>query len=652
VPWGSGAASTEVCGVAGIVDFSGPVDPGIVGAMCDAMVHRGPDSGGLHHEDGVCLGSRRLAIIDVAGGDQPICNEDGSIVVVMNGEIYNHNQLRAVLLRRGHAMSSHVDTEVIAHLYEEYGDDLVHRLHGMYAFALWDRDRRRLLCARDRVGKKPLFWYGEGPRVTVASEMWALFQDPRIERRIEPRAIEAFLAYQYVPHPLSAIRGVQKLPPGGRLVVDANGARVDRYWQLDYTRKHRGISIEDAAERTRELVLESTRRRLMSEVPLGAFLSGGVDSSVVVACMASLSSAPVKTFSIGFDEPEFDEVSYARLVAERYGTDHHEFVVRPQALEIMPRMARHYGEPYADPSAIPSFHLAELAGRHVTVALNGDGGDESFGGYGRYGRGQRLHPLQRLPLSVRSALAAVAHPASIGAAHGTKRARAKRLLRGVADHPAMVYSTTISAFDAEARARLLRPEFFGPAAGAPEAALRQIWDQVPATDVLDRMMGVDINTYLPDDLLVKMDIATMAASVEARSPLLDQELMQFAAALPVCLKRDGKDSKICLKAAFADMLPPPVLQRRKMGFGVPLARWFREELASLPSELLLDESSLSHECFSRAEVERLIGEHAAGTADNSQQLWTLCQLEMWHREVVRAPRERPAHGRRRDGWDR
>jgi asparagine synthase (glutamine-hydrolysing) len=631
------SGALTVCGIAGITDFSGPVDQTIVESMCAAMVHRGPDGGGIHHEDGVCLGARRLAIIDIAGGQQPVYDEDRSIVVVMNGEIYNHDALRSELVARGHTFRSQVDTEVLVHLYEEEGDELVHHLHGMFAFALWDRRRRRLLCARDRVGKKPLFWFGRGPRVAFASELWALLQDPGIERRVDPAAMAAFLTYAYVPHEFGAIQGVHKVPPANRLIVDADGARLERYWKLHHAKSKAVISKDEAASSTRELLMEATRRRLVSEVPLGAFLSGGIDSSIVVACMAASSAGRLKTFSIAFEESDFDEMHYARQVAQHFDTDHHEFVVRPDALTIMAKMARHYGEPYADPSAVPSFYLAELAHRHVTVALNGDGGDESFSGYDRYRRVQQIMRLQALPLAVRRAIARLAQSPSH---RMRRRERTRRMIRGLrllTQTPADLYLASVSTFDSQARSRLLRPEFINERE-PPEEIVRRAWDAADATDTLDRMMSVDVETYLPDDLLVKMDIATMASSVEARSPFLDHEVMEFAAALPPSVKRRGGESKIALKAAFRDLLPAAVIERSKMGFGIPLAQWFRRELTNVPQEVLLDPGSSSRDYFRVEEIERLIRDHTTGEADHSMRLWVLLQLEMWHREVVDAPR--------------
>src|SRR4051812_2623958 len=357
-----------MCGIAGKIDFAGPVDPAPVHAMCDAMVHRGPDERGFHHERGVALGMQRLAIIDVAHGQQPIFNEDRSLCVILNGEIYNFNELRADLIRRGHTFTTHVDTEVLVHLYEDHGEDMVDHLRGMFAFAIWDARKRELFVARDRVGKKPLFWARRGAKFWFCSEIYALLRDREISAEPNPAAINAYLAVQHVPHPMSAFKEVHKLPPASWMKVTEAGQSIERYWKLDYTQKT-DVSEDELVERLRALLDDATRARLISEVPLGAFLSGGIDSTAVVASMAKQMSEPVKTFSIGFPDEEFDELKYARIAAERYSPDHHEFQVEPHALEIMPKLARHYGEPYADPSGIPSFYLAELTTQHVTVAL-------------------------------------------------------------------------------------------------------------------------------------------------------------------------------------------------------------------------------------------------------------------------------------------
>ena len=626
-----------MCGIAGKVDFGGPVDAALIHRMCAVIEHRGPDSRGVHVDRGVGLGIQRLAIIDVAGGNQPIFNEDRSLAVVMNGEIYNFPELREELLSHGHRLSSHSDTEVLVHLYEDHGERMVERLRGMFAFAIWDARNRRLFCARDRVGKKPLFWARRGDRVWFASEIRALLEDPELGREVDHAAISAYLALQYVPHPLSAFAGIHKLPPASTLTVTESGDRIERYWSLDYTQKLTGVPVEELQERLLEQIREATRVRLMSEVPLGAFLSGGIDSSAVVAAMAEQMTA-VKTFSIGFPEADYDELRYARMIASQFGTDHHEFVVEPHALEIMPKLARHYGEPFADSSAIPSFYLAELTSRHVTVALNGDGGDESFAGYHRYVTDDRVRQLDWMPEGLQR-LASLARFVPEGQGERSLRTKFNRVGRLLAMPRQERYSLRMTMFDGVRQQRLLTPEFIESLHGArPDAFILDVWTGSKALEHVDVMLDTDVQTYLPGDLLVKMDIATMAYSVEARSPFLDHHLMEFAASLPGELKLAGTEGKRLLKSALRGLLPDEVLDRRKMGFGVPLTAWFRSELRDLPGEVLLDRRSLDRGYFRREEIERLIREHGSGQADHASRLWVLLQLEFWHREVVEVAR--------------
>jgi asparagine synthase (glutamine-hydrolysing) len=641
-----------MCGIAGKVDFAGSVDEELLRRMCAVQEHRGPDSRGLHISEGVGLGVQRLAIIDVAGGDQPIANEDGTVVVVMNGEIYNYLELRRDLERRGHSFSTRSDTEVLVHLYEDLGEELVGRLRGMFAFAIWDAPKRRLLCARDRVGKKPLFWARRGSTVWFASEVRALLEDPELPREPDLEAISAYLTVAYVPHPMSAFRGVRKLPPASTLAVTESGERIRTYWSLDYARKLEGVSEAEVAERLWGEIREATRIRLMSEVPLGAFLSGGIDSSAVVAAMAEQTAEPVKTFSIGFPDAAFDELRYARLVAEQFGTDHHEYVVEPRAVEIAPNLARHYGEPFADASAIPSFYLAELTSRHVTVALNGDGGDESFAGYNRYRSNALAAHLNWLPRALRRAAPAIVRPLGEGPHGNSWRTRIARLARSLAMTQAERYAMWMSAYDEIRRRSLATPEFLAETQGSRvEDLLIDAWAACGSDSTVDRMLATDVQNYLPGDLLVKMDIATMAHSVEARSPLLDHHVMELAASIPADLKLRGLGGKRILKAALRGRLPDEVLDRPKMGFGVPLARWFREDLRSLPEDVLLDPVATRRGYFRSGAIETMIAEHRDGRFDHSFRLWILLQLELWHREVLEAPRPNltgsavPGHGR-------
>jgi asparagine synthase (glutamine-hydrolysing) len=628
-----------MCGIAGKINFDGPVDPLVIRRMCRAMRHRGPSSRGEFARDGVAIGMQRLAIIDVVGGDQPVFNEDGSVVVVMNGEIYNYQELRSELITRGHVFSTHSDTEVLVHLYEDLGDRMVERLRGMFAFAIWDARQRELLLGRDRVGKKPLFWARDGSTIWFCSELYALMQDHELRRSPDARAIASYLTFQYVPAPMCVFADVRKVVPATTLRVNDRGVTERQYWSLSYEPKLDGVPEQELQERLRDLLWESTRLRLMSEVPLGAFLSGGVDSSAVVAAMADQMGEPVKTFSIGFgDDTDFDELHFARIVAERCATDHHEFHVRPEAIAILPRMARHYGEPFADSSAIPSFYLAELTGRHVTVALNGDGGDESFAGYERY-FGSRVPGLfDWVPLPVRRLAPGVTSVLGDGPRVNSHRTRLQRLARAVAMDPAERYAHWMSIFPATMSTQAFTSDFAVALDGwRADRLLVERLLASSATRTIDVLLDVDVHTYLPGDLLVKMDIATMAHSVEARSPFLDHHLMEFAAALPVELKLRGKQSKRILKAALRGVVPDAILDRSKMGFGVPLARWFREDLRELPGEVLLDPASHTLGYIRRDAVERIIRDHQEGRADHAMRLWALLAFEFWYREVAEAP---------------
>jgi asparagine synthase (glutamine-hydrolysing) len=622
-----------MCGIAGKVSVGEPIEPQLLERMCAAVEHRGPDSRGVFVQDGIGLGVQRLRVIDLVTGDQPIYNEDGSIVVVQNGEIYNYEALRSELERRGHGFGTKTDTEVIVHLYEEHGADCVRALRGMFAFALWDGRQRRLLLARDRVGKKPLFYATKGDTLWFASEARAILVDTAVEREVDFDAVDCFLQLQYVPHPLSAFAALRKLPPAHTLVWHQGRIRIDRYWSLSY-RRGDVADEHEAHERIREALLEATSLRLRSDVPLGAFLSGGVDSSAVVAAMAK-QGGRVKTFSIGFGSEGYDETAHARDIATLFDTDHHELRVEPNAIEVLPRLVWHYGEPFADHSAIPSFYLAELTRRHVTVALNGDGGDESFAGYTRYLR-RRVDHISALPRPARSALARVSRLLGHdGTARGL-RARFERATYVSLLAPHERYATWISYFDERDRAELYTPEFLASLSGNRTApsVIATPYLESDADDEINRLLDVDLQTYLPGDLLVKMDIASMAHSLEVRSPLLDHRLMELAAGLPGGWKLAGRTTKKVFKDALRPWLPDRILDRPKWGFAVPLGRWFRSELRHVPREILLDPGALDRGFFRESRVRGLIDEHQSGAYDHADKLWALIQLELWLRTYV------------------
>jgi asparagine synthase (glutamine-hydrolysing) len=627
-----------MCGIVGHLRPAGQrAEPGLVASMCAGLEHRGPDSRGTHDGGRVGLGIQRLRVIDLSTGDQPIYNEDRSVVVVMNGEIYNYRELRADLKARGHCFATQGDTEVIVHLYEEHGPDCVRHLHGMFAFALWDERRQQLVVARDRVGKKPMLYALRDGVLSFASEMQALLQDTEIPREVDHVALDRYLALGYVPAPLTALRDVRKLPPAHTLVMRDGKATIERYWALDYAHKL-DEPVEELCERIREGLLAATRRRLISDVPLGAFLSGGIDSSAVVAAMAQLSSEPVRTFSIGFDHEGFDELPHARQIARQFGTVHEEFQVRAEAIEVLPQIVRHHGEPFADSSAIPSFYLAELTRRHVTVALNGDGGDESYAGYQRYVANAVAGRLDRLPASLRRALAAAGGRLADDGEVSSMRNRARRLTAGLAlDAPAR-YARYVSWFDGAQRGALYSPGFAAAIGGADaddEIAAR--WAAASGATVVDRMLEVDAGSYLVDDLIAKVDIATMAHALEARSPFLDHQMMELAASIPAEHKVRGGEKKWILREALRPWLSSEILDRPKQGFSVPLSSWLRSDLQGWARDILLDPSSLGRGYFEPTAVNRLLDRHAAGADGDAKRIYALLMLELWHREFVDAP---------------
>ncbi len=600
--------------------------------MCDALIHRGPDDVGYHEDAHAALGMRRLAIIDVVGGAQPVYSEDGSIAAVFNGELYNFPLLREELRKRGHRFRSDGDAECLVHAYEVFGDELVHRLRGMFAFAIWDAPRRRLLLGRDRVGKKPLYWRSHGRSLIFASELKALVQDPAAPREVDLVALHHYLTFQYVPAPWSIYQGIRKVPPGHLLVWEQGDVDVFPYWRLDCTPGEIHSEAE-AAARLRDLLLDATRARLVSERPLGAFLSGGVDSSAVVAAMARVSEGRIKTFNIGFAEQDFDERRYARLVAERYGTDHHEQVVTPSALDVLPELTWHFDEPFADSSAIPSFYVARMSRDHVAVVLNGDGADESFGGYRRYAAMAKIQRI-RAPRPVRGVLEKAG---ALLAAHSRARSRLSdvgRVVELLGLPEQLRYARLMSCFTPEQKMTVYSDTLREQLAGTDSfRLLNDAFAASRADTCVGRLLDVDVNTYLPGDLLVKMDIATMSNSLEARSPFLDHHLMEWAASLPSHFKVRSGTTKYLLKKALAGWLPADLIKRPKMGFGIPLAAWLRTDLRDLSWDVLTDRTARSRDLFRNDAVTKLLRQHGKGH-DHGSRIWTLMQFELWHRMFI------------------
>ncbi len=608
-----------MCGICGLV-APGTGDPTLVERMNAALVHRGPDEGSVDAFGRCVLGHRRLRVIDLATGSQPVENETGGVVAVFNGELYNFRELRAEL--GAHQVRGTGDTPVIPHLYEEHGVDFVRRLEGMFAVALWDAARERLVLARDRLGKKPLLWtrLPDGT-LAFASELKGLLRLPGISREVDPAALDAYLALQYVPAG-TALRGVEKLPPGHVLVFEGGSVHVEPYWEP--ASRPEPLSEAEWLERVRETVGAAVRRRLVADVPLGALLSGGIDSSVVVSEMAR-AGGTVRTFTVGFADDRYDERAYARAVAERYATEHEEIVVEPDVTELLPRLAAAFDEPLGDEAALPEYVVSELARKRVTVALTGDGGDESFAGYERYAACKIAGGI---------ALPGVRHAARAlrwaGRREPRSRAnRAGRLLEVAALPEQARYGRLMEVFPAALRAELWEPSFVS----APIPA----WEALgPAGEGIAGLQLLDVKTYLPGDLLLKADIASMAHSLELRSPLLDHEVVELGLSLPDALKVQGRRGKLALRRAFADALPPEIAARGKTGFGVPISRWFREELRELTADTLLGERARARGQLRPAAVERLIADHAAGRADHGHRLWCLLMLELWQREHVEA----------------
>jgi asparagine synthase (glutamine-hydrolysing) len=601
-----------------------PVSPEELRVMCDAMVHRGPDDEGYYVGEQAGLAMRRLAIIDLDTGRQPIANEDGSVQVVLNGEIYNYRELRAELLARGHRLYTTGDTEVIAHLYEDLGDACLGRLRGMFGLAVWDERRRRLLLARDRLGIKPLYYAEVGGRLVFASELKAILALGEVPRELDWEALGHYLTFSTTPREQSIVAGVRKLEPGHLLVAGpGERPRVERYWDVRFE-PDRSRSEARLAERLGELIEESVRLHLASDVPLGAFLSGGMDSSSVVAAMARLTREPVKTFSIGFADPRYNELGWASLVAERFGTDHHQLVLEPDVLDLIEDLAWHLDEPFGDSSAIPTYMVSRLAAESVTVVLSGDGGDELFGGYDKYVVESRERRYRLLPDPLRRMLSAVARAMPAGM-------RGRNYLRHVTLPGMHRYLDAFTLFGRERMLRLLSPDVARLVAPHDPWAAAGRWLGRGPTHWLSALQYADLHTYLPLDILTKVDRMSMAHSIEARVPLLDHKLVEFAATIPPELQLRNGTGKNLFKRAMRGVLPEAILTRPKRGFAIPLGHWFRGRLAPFVRDLLLSDASRSRGLFERSEIERVLERPSRGMEDLDLELWTLISLELWCR---------------------
>jgi asparagine synthase (glutamine-hydrolysing) len=633
-----------MCGIAGAVWNSAlhTIDQPTLDRMVDCLVHRGPDDRGLWETAAgtelesspwrVALGHRRLSIIDLTGGHQPLCNEDGTIWISFNGEIYNFRELRRRLEGAGHRFRSRSDTEVIVHLYEDLGTDCFAQLNGMFALAIWDGRRRQLVLARDRFGKKPLVYRHDPGRLLFASQLKSLWQVPGLPREIDPQALDEYLTYQYVPHPRTIVSGYCKLPPASWAVYRDDQLEIGSYWHPDFNRQSQLAPLA-ARSQLRALLESSVALRLESDVPLGAFLSGGIDSSIIVGLMQRAVGQRVKTFSIGFPVPEYDETNYARMVADKLGTDHHEFRVEPDAVEILDELVWHYDEPLGDSSSIPTYYVSKLAREFVTVVLTGDGGDELFAGYSRYLATYLAGQFDRLPTPLQKLISAPLWqrlPAS-GRQRSALR-RVKRLLAELPLSPQQRYLQWIAIFGESRRAALYNDDFLARLPNHdPVQFLRDAFARSDRRDAVTATSLADLVTYLPCDLMTKVDVASMAHSLECRQPFLDYRLAEWAAALPVSYKFRRGRGKCILRETFAEILPPAVRRRPKMGFGVPLDHWFRHELKPLVHDLLLSPSAQSLQWFRPEALAELVQEHEAGRFDHSARLWTLLFLELWAR---------------------
>lgn len=628
-----------MCGICGIVDFTGGlIHKDLLRRMNDILIHRGPDEEGYYfnpstNNPSVALGHRRLSIIDLSSGQQPLSNEDKTVWIIFNGEIYNFQELRTILEEKGHTFRTHSDTESIVHAYEEWGEACVERLRGMFAFAIWDEKKNKLLLARDRLGIKPLYYYRNSEKIVFASEIKAILQDSSVKREIDLEALSDYLSLLYVPAPKTMFRNIHKLPAGHILVYTAGGFQVKEYWDVSFAQAQ-DKSEKEWMEEICQLLTETVRIRLISEVPLGAFLSGGVDSSSVVALMANLMSEPVITNSIGFKEAAFNELDYAREVSRLFHCNHHEYTVTPDALAVIDKLAFHYDEPFADSSAVPTYYVSQVAKENVTVALSGDGGDENFAGYRRYF-------YDRLENRIRQALPqALRRTAVAGLAQIYPKAdwlpqvfRAKSLLTNLSLSPAQAFFYSVSQLLPGVKEKLLSERVRETIKGYDTASIfNTYFDKVAAqtADPLSRVQYIDMKTYLVDDILTKVDRASMAHALEVRVPILDHKFVELVATIPSHLKLNGRKSKYIFKKAMSGLLPEGVLYRKKMGFVIPVQRWFRKEIKTLSEEILFSPEARGRGLFEYTFIEKLWQEHQQGIGNHSSVLWAVLMFEKWY----------------------
>ena len=621
-----------MCGIAGIYNYENTVsaDAALLKQMTDVIAHRGPDDDGFYVTDTVGLGHRRLSIIDVSGGHQPIFNEDGTVAIVFNGEIYNYQKLAKLVEERGHTLQTRSDTETIVHLYEEFGEKCVAMLSGMFAFAIWDSRNNSMLLARDRLGKKPLYYSDFKGKFSFGSEVKCLIQDPEIPREIDVQALADYFSFLAIPAPKSIFKHVRKVKPAHYLVVNAQGIREQEYWDLDFNQVEEH-SEEEWAENLISSLQASVGSRLMSEVPLGAFLSGGVDSSAVVAMMTKITGRPVVTASIGFTSEKYSEAAAAKKFAASVNADHHERIVAPDAVSVVEKLAWHYDEPFADSSAVPTYYVSQVAREFVTVALSGDGGDENFAGYRRYRFDAAENRVrQMIPASLRKMAFGTAGALYPQADWLPRPMRAKATLTNISLDHAQAYFNSVYGLMSKESAGLFDGDLTSSLQGySPFELFRQFYDRAPADDPLSRIQYVDIKTYLVDDILTKVDRASMAVSLEVRCPLLDHEFMENAARIPSSLKLKNGVGKYIFKEAIKKIVPEEILNRPKMGFSIPLAEWLRGDLKDLAYSLLFDQND---SLLNPRSVRNMWDRHQSGLRDLGNPLWTILMFRLWQRK--------------------
>jgi asparagine synthase (glutamine-hydrolysing) len=630
-----------MCGIAGWINLginqTNYDAEAVLHSMCERIVHRGPDSEGLWLDDTAALGMRRLSIIDLKTGDQPVFSEDRSVVVMMNGELYNYREVRADLEKRGHKFVTRTDTEILPHLYEEYGDDLLEHVNGMYAFSLWDSRRKKLILARDRFGEKPLYYGVFGGKLIWASELKSLLAHPDVEAELDLEALRHYVSFDYVPAPLSIFKGVHKLPAAHVLTVENGEVKTRRYWDISFQKLDRKGGLDEAAKNLQELLSDAVRMRLVSDVPLGILLSGGIDSSTVAAFATQHANETVKTFSIGFEEDSFDESKYARMVADHLGTEHYEEKLSAtRAGDLIGDIGKWLDEPLSDGSLIPTFLLSQFVRKHVTVALGGDGGDELFAGYPMYYAHTVAGKYLAIPSLVRKGLIEpVVNALPVSTRNLSFDYKAKRFVRAANHDDIARHHSWFGSFSIDQHGSLFTDEVLDKTDGDIYRGVRDVVGRSDAKSVIERMQYADVNFYLAEDILTKVDRAAMSVSLETRAPFLDPRVAQFAASIPVEYKLKGKSGKMILKEAMKELLPHEILHRPKKGFGIPIAEWLKGRLNPMLHDLLAPERLNSQGLFNAEFIQRLIREHETGKASHHKELWTLLVFQLWAENFLR-----------------